>query len=301
MLDRSRSKPPDAVPNSGAGAEPHIVDQLIAERGERLMASPAWPLLRPLLFRMLHYPEAVRLADAIGPLDAEAAVGHIARLLALKLEVAGEAHIPRRGPFLLAANHPTGIADGVAVYQALKRVRPDMAIFTNRDALRVCPQLSDLLIPVEWREGLRSRDKMKETLRHSARAFAEGRAIVIFPAGRIAYEIEGRLEERPWQPSIVSLARKYNVPVLPANVAARNSRLFYLFGRWNTELRDMTVFHELLNKRGQPFRVLFGPLIPNNRLAGEPGSVAEALRRHVVGLSADSTAEFAPGESAPIE
>jgi putative hemolysin len=293
MLDASRMTPAGAAPPPRADErQPHIVDRLIAERGERLMASRAWPLIRPLLDRILHYGQAVQLADAIAPLEADAAVEYIADLLALRLQVAGADNVPRQGPFILAANHPTGIADGVAVHQALKPVRPDMAIFTNRDALRVCPQLADLLIPVEWRERFRSRETLKETLRQSARAFAAGRAVVMFPSGRIAYQAGGRLTERPWQPTVVSLARKHRVPVLPVNVAARNSRLFYLFGRWNTELRDMTIFHELLNKSGQPFRVTFGPLIANDRLAGEPEAVAEALRRHVVWLADDPTAAF---------
>ena len=78
---------------------------------------------------------------------------------------------------------------------------------------------------------------------------------MIFPSGRIAFWKDGRLNERPWQSSAVTLARKQDVPILPVNVQSRNSGLFYWFANWNTELRDMTVFHELLNKRGKTFRI----------------------------------------------
>ena len=62
------------------------------------------------------------------------------------------------------------------------------------------------------------------------------------------------------------------MPILPVNVQSRNSGLFYWFANWNTELRDMTVFHELLNKRGKTFRIRFGPLIPQERFAeGDAG------------------------------
>jgi putative hemolysin len=235
------------------------------------------------------------MADDLAPLSGTAAMEYCSRLLSLDLDISGLENVPREGGFIAIANHPTGIADGIAVYDALRRVRPDIAIFTNRDAVRVNPRLSDYLIPVEWREELRDRTKSRETLRLSTRAFAEGRAVVIFPSGRIAYWADGKLNERPWQTSAVTLARRQGVPVLPINVGARNSWLFYWFANSGfTEMRDMTVFHELLNKRGKTFRIRFGKLIPNSRIAGgDPAEVAHRLQEHVVErVAADPDAVF---------
>jgi putative hemolysin len=234
------------------------------------------------------------MADELAPLPAQAAMDYISRLLSLDLDVSGLEHIPKSGGFILAANHPTGIADGVAVYDALRRVRQDIAIFTNRDAIRINPRLAEFLIPVEWREAFRDRTKMRETLKISSRAFNEGRAVVIFPSGRIAYWNEGRLTERPWQSSAITLARRQGVPILPVNVQSRNSGLFYWFAGWNTELRDMTVFHELLNKRGKTFRIRFGPIILQQRIAdGDAAEITERLQAHVVErLVADPAARF---------
>jgi putative hemolysin len=220
----------------------------------------------------------------MAPLSGAAAMDYCSRLLSLDLDIEGLQHVPAEGPFILAANHPTGIADGVAVYDALRRARSDIAIFTNRDAIRVNPRLADFLIPVEWREDLRDRTKMKETLRLSSRAFSEGRAVVIFPSGRIAFWRNGRLNERPWMTSAVTLARKQGVPVVPVNVQARNSPLFYWFANSGfIELRDMTVFHELLNKRGKTFRIRFGALISKERIAeGDPAEVTKRLQEHTV-------------------
>jgi putative hemolysin len=276
-------------------SEQHIVDQLIAERGVKIVNHRAWPLLRPVLHKILRYTEAVRMADELAPLSGPGAIDYCRRLLSLDLDISGAHNIPKSGAFILAANHPTGIADGIAVYDALQRVRPDFAIFTNRDAVRINPRLSEFLIPVEWREDLRDRTKMRETLRLSARAFREGRAVVIFPSGRIAYWANDRLTERPWQTSAVTLARKQGVPILPVHVRARNSWLFYWFANSGLiELRDMTVFHELLNKRGKTFGIRFGRLIPNERIAdGDPADVTQRLQDHVVErLSVDPEAEF---------
>jgi putative hemolysin len=172
---------------ASASSSDHIVDRLIAERGEKLVSSRHWPLIKPALYKILRYREAVRMADELGPLPGPAAMDYISRLLSLDLQITGLEHVPRKGAFIITANHPTGIADGVAVYDALRPVRPDIAIFTNRDAIRINPRLADFLIPVEWREELRDRTKMKETLRLTSRAFAEERAVVMFPSGRIAY------------------------------------------------------------------------------------------------------------------
>lgn len=286
---------PPGVIGLGLPPPPHIVDQLIAERGQKIVASRHWPLIKPVLYKMLRYKEAVRMADELGPLPGPAAMDYVSRLLSLDLDISGLENIPRGGAFIMVANHPTGIADGVAVYDALRQVRPDIAIFTNRDAIRINPRLSEFLIPVEWREDLRDRTKMKETLRLTSRAFAEERAVVIFPSGRIAFWQDNRLNERPWQTSAITLARKQGLPIVPVNVEARNSSLFYWFANGGfTELRDMTVFHELLNKRGKTFRIHFGPLIPNERIAdGDALEATQRLQAHVVErLAAEPGAAF---------
>jgi putative hemolysin len=275
--------------------EPHIADILIAERGEKLVRSPLWPIIKPVLYKILRYKDAVRMADELAPLSGVAAMDYCSRLLSLDLQTSGLENIPRTGAFIVVANHPTGIADGVAVYDALRNVRPDIAIFTNRDAIRVNPRLSDFLIPVEWREDLRDRTKMKETLRLTSRAFAEGRAVVIFPSGRIAYWADDKLNERPWQTSAITLARKQGLPILPVNVQARNSWLFYWFANSGfIELRDMTVFHELLNKRGKTFRIRFGRPIPLDKIAeGDAMEVTQRLQQHCVErLAQDGDAVF---------
>ncbi len=273
----------------------HIIDDLIAERGQKLVNSWSWPLVKPFLYRILHYREAVYMADQIAPLDGTSAMEYISGILNLDLDATGLERIPKTGAFVMAINHPTGIADGIAVYDALKTVRSDMSFFANRDATRVNPGFADMMVPVEWRTEHRSHAKMKETLRLASKAFTENRAVVIFPSGRLAAWRNDGLKERPWQASMVSLARKYRVPVLPAHLDARNSWLFYWFGNQNfTEMRDVTVFHELLNKKGKTFRLSIGPLIAHDKIAnGETSDVTTRLQHHCATvLAQDPDAEF---------
>jgi putative hemolysin len=91
---------------------PHIVDQLIAERGEKIVSSRHWPLIKPVLYKILRYKEAVRMADDLAPLSGTAAMEYCSRLLSLDLDISGLGNVPREGGFIAIANHPTGIADG---------------------------------------------------------------------------------------------------------------------------------------------------------------------------------------------
>ena len=272
----------------------HIVDQLIDERSVRLSRHPLWPLVKPALLRFFHYRQALRMCDEISGLPGRDALAYLSRLLELDLSVEGLDNIPADGGFILAPSHPTGIADGIAIFDLLKTRRPDMAIFANRDAIRAAPGFRDVLIPVEWRQGERSHAKSRDTLEETARAFARQKAVVLFPAGRIAYWNDGALTERPWQNSVVALARRYGFPVGPANMTARNSGLFYLLSRYSTELRDITVFHEFLNKKRQPFSIVVGRPIPAEALSGDPAAVTARLQHHTVTrLRQDRHAEFA--------
>lgn len=276
-------------------ADRHIIDRLIEERATRLSTHPAWPVLRPVLYRLFHYRQAVAMADDIAPLSGRDAFEYLSRLLALDVQVAGTENIPASGAFVLAPSHPTGIGDGIAIYDALKGVRPDMAIFANRDALRVAARFSEVIIPVEWRQGEKTHAKSRDTLEMTARSFSAGKAVVLFPSGRIAYWNEGKLTERPWQPSVVALAKRYRVPIVPTRITARNSGLFYFLSKYSTELRDMTVFHEFLNKKGCPFSVTFGKPVPAERLEGDPAEITAKLQEHTLfGLAEDPDREFLP-------
>ncbi|MFN3573552.1 MAG: GNAT family N-acetyltransferase [Phenylobacterium sp.] len=273
----------------------HVVDVLIAERAPNLTGHPAWPLLRPALYGLLDYGKARRMADAIAPLPGADALETVSRLLDVKLHVQNLDRLPRTGRCVVIANHPTGIADGVAVYDAFKHLRPDLCFYANSDAHRVSPGFQDVLIPVEWVGEKRTRERTRLTLQLTREAMEAERALVIFPAGRLARRgPDGTLADPAWMPSAVSIARKFDAPVAPLHMAGPWSTLFHFFNRFSAELRDITLFHELLNKRGRRFSLTLGPLIPPEALAGEAQAATEALKAYVErALPADPDRPFA--------
>lgn len=283
------------LPRDLAHDDKHVVDQLIAERAVGLSSHLLWPLMRPLLYRFLHYSAAVRMADEIAPLTGRGVLDYVSQLLSLDIQVTGTEHIPAKGGFILACSHPTGIADAIAAFDVLKAKRSDIAIFANRDALRVNPRLGDMLIPVEWRAGEKSHAKSRVTLEKTARAFADQRAIMLFPSGRIAFWDKDHVEERPWQTTAIALARRYQVPIVPVSMTSRNSWLFYFVSPRSTELRDMTVFHELLNKKHKRFALNVGKSVMPEVLEGDVVDLTRRLQHHTVNaLRDDPQAEFRP-------
>ncbi len=279
-----------------AVGDKHIVDVLIEERAPELSQGPYWRYVRPPLYQVLHYSKARAMADAIAPMGGRDAMDHLSDILRLRVQVRGLERIPQDGRVVVVANHPTGIADGVAVYDGLKPLRPDICFFANADAHRVCPGFMDCLIPVEWVLGKRTHEKTKLTLRMAAKAFAEERAIMIFPAGKLARRIDGIIQDPTWEASAVSLARKNKAPVAPIHVRGPYPLAFHTFNRFSKELRDITLFHELLNKAGQLYTLTVGPLIPPEALAGDAAAVSHRLKLYVERqLGANRDAVFEAG------
>lgn len=260
----------------------HIVDVLIAERAPRLTGSAAWPLVRPALYGLLGYGEARAMADAVAPLSGSEALDYVSRLLRLQVTTLNLERIPATGRCVVVANHPTGIADGIAVHDAVRARRDDAIYFANADALRVSPRLGEAVIPVEWVVGKRTREKTRATLQAAKEAFEAERCVVLFPAGRLArVGKDGTLTDPEWAPTAASLARKYDAPIVPIHVAGPYSRLFHLFDKVSQELRDVTLFHEMLNKKGRAFQLKVGPVIAPSRLDVDAAKATYALKAYV--------------------
>ncbi len=256
------------------------IDPLIEERapwlfGERAIAEPS----RNLLNRLLGYNKTLQLAEHFRDMEVHDIMDQLAALLARDVVVSGLENIPSYGPALIVANHPTGIADGIMLWHALAQKRPDLFIYANSDIMRILPQFSDIIAPVEWQEHKRSHSKTRETMAYTRRAIDQGRLGVIFPSGRLAKRRGLWLFERPWMASAAMIAKKFDLPVIPIKIRARNSALFYLFDLIHPTLRDITLFHETLNKGRQPYRISIGHSIHPSTLPNRSDEGIKLLRR----------------------
>ncbi len=257
----------------------HIIDILIAERAGRLRRNTRlWALTRRFVYPLLEYRQARLLADDVRELSGQEVLDYVSDLLQLRVSARGTGYVPREGLAFVTPNHPAGIADGVGLYNALKKVRKDICFFANRDAIRIAPRLAEVIIPVEWVAEKRSSTRQREALTSLSRAIRAEKLIVLFPSGRLARPSWRGLREQPWQNTALKIAIKHRCPVVPLHIESRNSLLFYLFAVTNQELRDMTLFRELLNKTGRRYRLNFGEAFYPHRLDHSADTLTQALQ-----------------------
>ncbi len=262
-----------------------VVDDLIEERAPWLRRRGLLTsIARPILHRLLQYERTIKVGEALEPLPGGAVLESLYDMLCQHVEVSGLENVPRQGAAMVVCNHPTGIADGIVLYGALAKVRPDLFIFANADAMRVMPALEAVLAPVEWRAEKRTHKQNRETMDYARKAFEAGRMAVLFPSGRLAKRRWWWLNERPWMASGAMMAKRFNLPVVPLHITARNSALFYLFDRIHPTLRDITLFHEVLNKRRQRYRLNIGTVIEPESLPANSAEGIEILRARTLEL-----------------
>lgn len=264
--------------------ERSIVDDLIEERARQLRERPIlWQIVRAFMYPILQYRQAVKLARKIKYADGRKVLAYASRILAVQLKVTGLENIPASGRAILISNHPTGLADGIVVRDLLIKRRQDFMIYANSDAFRVVKGFGDVLIPVDLGQHI---GKMSRSSRRAFvmtdQAFREEKLVVVFPSGRLSFLTWRGLTERPWQSSFLKFVRKYETPVIPVTMRARNSILFYIFSMINNELRDISLFYELLNKKGTSFEVKVGkPIMPSELPDEDIEDMAVKLKRFI--------------------
>ncbi len=262
-----------------------VIDELIAERAPWYFeAGVPQSVMRLCLNGLLDYKNTVELANTLVNNSAEQIFTDIGCQLSKNVQVSGVQNIPSHGPALIVCNHPTGIADGLILHNVLLARRGDFYFFANRDITRVFPQMESMIAPVEWRPEKRRHTDMRHLMQYVRDAKAEGKLGIIFPSGRLAKRVGLNLVERPWMASAAMIARKFKLPVVPVHISARNSLLFYLFDLIHPTLRDITLFHETLNKDKFPFDIHIGKAVGWSELDPKSDIAIEQLKKRTLEL-----------------
>ncbi len=215
------------------------------------------------------------------PMTGRNAFAHVTGRVKPNVKIIGLENLPASGRCVVISNHPTGLADGMAVFKALQPKRPEHIYLANADALRVIPKCDDIVIPVEWVKDKRTHQKTRQTLISTKNALQAEKCVVIFPSGVLGKLTWRGIEDKPWQNSAAMMAKKYKAPIIPLKIQARNSWLYYILSGVSGELRDITLFYELLNKKRQTFKLTFGPPIMPEDVPQNP-ETATAMIRNIV-------------------
>ena len=128
----------------------------------------------------------------------------------LRLTDRERSRIPATGRVVIAANHPIGSLDGLALLQLVHQVRPDVKVEANEMLDAVAP-LHPVLLPVNNMGGMTAKANLKNIRRH----LEEDGALIIFPAGEVS-----RFGPKGVKDGAVS----YTHLTLPTNRVAGSSR-----------------------------------------------------------------------------
>ena len=263
-----------------------IIDKLIYERAIWLKSKNVFLFpIKKLIYYILQYKKTIKIASSLKNLNSHEMLSKLGEMLAKKISISGINNIPITGSAIIVCNHPTGIADGIMIYHVLKSKRKDVFFFANADALKVFPQLYDVIAPVEWKVEKRSYNSSRETLKYAKKAFLNNKLAIIFPSGRLSKRIGFKLYERNWMHSSTILAKKYNLPIIPINIKARNSVLFYVCDFIHRSLRDITLFYEVLNKYNFEYKIQVGQQVMPNDLPPYKIESTQFLKQKVLNLN----------------
>jgi len=190
--------------------------------------------------------------------------------------------IPAHGPLIVMANHPTGTLDGLALLYAVSRVRRDVKVVTNRMLTHLEP-LSSLFIPVDNIGGRTAKSSftlMEQHLQHAG-------VLIFFPAGEVSRPTRTGIRDKKWHPGFIKLAGKFRAPLLPVNIHARNSLLFYASTLLAPNLSMLLLMQQMFRRRHSRLPVKIGQEIGWSHWFSptlSPREMAEQCRQHVLRL-----------------
>lgn len=187
--------------------------------------------------------------------------------------------IPRRGPLVVASNHPHGALDGLVLLATMRRARSDVRLLANHLLARI-PELRELCFFVDPFDGPSAAARSRSGLRAAHMWLRGGGALVMFPAGEVAHRRlpDGTCADSPWHETVARLALMSGAQVLPAYVEGTNSWLFHAAGRLHPAFRTVLLPRELLKKRGCPATVRLGRPTAARDLVSGPHAAALATQ-----------------------
>lgn len=192
--------------------------------------------------------------------------------------------IPQKGAAIIVCNHPFGGADGIILYDTVKKIRDDVKVMTNFLLSKIEPLQEDFLA-VNPFKGMKGIPGSGPGLKSAVRHLQQGGLLIIFPAGEVSTLPRERFWKRlfskrvmardiSWEGSVMKLIARSGAEVIPAYFHGQNSRRFHIAGRIHPLLRTVMLPRELLRFKHSVLRI------------GAPLTAAEVTRIDSMGMLA---------------
>ena len=166
------------------------------------------------------------------------------------------------GPIVMVANHPYGIADGIAVLSLAEQLGRPFKILINDQLLKV-PEMRPYSLPISFEETKEALAINLATRNEALKLLKEGVTIVIFPGGGVATAPKGfgQAEDLPWKMFPAKLIQSAKASVLPVYFEGQNGPLFHLASRFSLTLRLSLLIREFCRLSGKTISSSIGSVV----------------------------------------
>jgi putative hemolysin len=179
----------------------------------------------------------------------------------IKIKVEGIEQIDAHKKYIIAATHPIGSMDGLALMDVVGKIRKDI-LFPVNDLLMNLPNTKPLFIPIN-KHGSNT-----ENARIIDRAFASNAMMLFFPAGLVSRRKKGVIRDLEWKKTFIRKSRDYQRDIIPTYIEGVNSSFFYNLANWRARLgikinlEMLYLVDEMVKQRGKEVKIIFGEAIP---------------------------------------
>ncbi len=205
--------------------------------------------------RVIHEDEVNAFIAGHGEKHGVAFAEAVLEQFRINVEVDGLDRIPSSGGFILAANHPLGGLDAMALFKVLAPVRQDMKFIVNDILLRL-ENLQGLFIGVN-KHGRNAKKDLEEI----NALYASGQAVLIFPAGLVSRRRGGRIRDLEWRKSFITQAKRQKCNVVPVHISGQLTDRFYRLAAFRSALgikANIEMFYlvdEMFKQQGHTIRI----------------------------------------------
>lgn len=240
-------------------------------------ASPQQPLIKRAVIRTIeqlsgrnHYAESYDWWRRNVVPTGEQVFSRMLSLAGVGLSLEG-ARLPEnepQRPLVIVANHPFGLADGIALLSIAEQLGRPFRVLLHADLLRV-PELRPYALAVDFDETKEAQKRNLEMRREALALLNAGTIIAIFPAGAVATapKVFGRAEDLPWKLFVAKLIQEARADVLPVFFEGQNGFSFHAVSRFSLTLRLSLIIREFRRLAGKTITARLGKLVRWDELA----------------------------------
>ena len=207
--------------------------------------------------------------------------------------------IPVDQPFIVVANHPYGILDGLVMGSVLAQSGANFKIIAN-DIFDKAKEISDKILPISFKNTREAISLNLRTRKNAITHLSHGGAIGIFPGGTVS--TSSKLFSQPadpaWRSFTAKMIIKSNALFVPIFFDGNTSRIFQLASHLHPNIRAGLLLREFKLRLDKPVRIVIGKPIPRCRMdlfKDDSRKIMDFLRLETYKLSPNKNQTFEYG------